>query len=183
MIELEGQSSFRGKILHSSQLDEAELRGKKVVIVGSGASGVEAAELAVQKKAKGIVVLARSDKWVIPRNTIVDVLLSLQPFGRQMVSTALPPPTATREQRLMMKHWILSLSRSFPNGLFASSTTAISNTSLPQRMRKAYSKGQLFLPLLDFRGVQLNLFDGQDSDRQRRIPRTHQGRDRYVQTL
>ncbi|GAA5871132.1 hypothetical protein JCM16303_001701 [Sporobolomyces ruberrimus] len=90
MIELEGQSSFRGKILHSSQLDEAELRGKKVVIVGSGASGVEAAELAVQKKAKGIVVLARSDKWVIPRNTIVDVLLSLQPFGRQMPLSFIP---------------------------------------------------------------------------------------------
>jgi len=91
MIELEGQSSFKGKILHSSQLDNAQLAGKKVVIVGSGASGVEAAELAVQKKAKGVVVLARSDKWVIPRNTIVDILLSLQPFGRQMVSRAFPP--------------------------------------------------------------------------------------------
>ncbi|GAA5982633.1 hypothetical protein JCM5350_002128 [Sporobolomyces pararoseus] len=90
MIELEGQSSFKGKILHSSQLDNAQLKGKKVVIVGSGASGVEAAELAVQKKAKGIVVLARSDKWVIPRNTIVDILLSLQPFGRQMPLSFIP---------------------------------------------------------------------------------------------
>lgn len=34
-----------------------------MVIVGSGASGVEAAELAVAKKAKDIVVLARDDKW------------------------------------------------------------------------------------------------------------------------
>ncbi|GAA5963752.1 hypothetical protein JCM3765_006839 [Sporobolomyces pararoseus] len=90
MIEVEGQSSFKGKILHSSQLDNAQLKGKKVVIVGSGASGVEAAELAVQKKAKGIVVLARSDKWVIPRNTIVDILLSLQPFGRQMPLSFIP---------------------------------------------------------------------------------------------
>ncbi|GAA5925067.1 flavin-containing monooxygenase [Sporobolomyces koalae] len=90
LIDLEGQDSFRGTILHSSQLDSAELVGQKVVIVGSGASGVEAAELAVQKKANGVVVLARSDKWVIPRNTVIDILLSLQPFGREMPLSFIP---------------------------------------------------------------------------------------------
>lgn len=85
LIELDGQDSFAGQIVHSSQLDDADLEGKKVVIIGSGASGVEAAELAVAKKARDVVMLARSDKWVIPRNTLVDILLSLQPFGREMV--------------------------------------------------------------------------------------------------
>ncbi|GAA5951829.1 hypothetical protein JCM21900_004158 [Sporobolomyces salmonicolor] len=90
LIKLDGQDSFRGEIVHSSQLDNADLKDKKVVIVGSGASGVEAAELAVQKKAKDIVVLARSDKWIIPRNTITDILLSLQPFGREMPLSFIP---------------------------------------------------------------------------------------------
>ncbi|GAA6012592.1 hypothetical protein JCM10207_009050 [Rhodosporidiobolus poonsookiae] len=89
-IELDGQDSFRGQLLHSSQLDNAELKDKKVVIIGSGASGVEAAELAVSKGAKHSVVLARSDKWIIPRNALFDVLLSLQPFGREMPLSFVP---------------------------------------------------------------------------------------------
>lgn len=72
MIEIEGQDDFAGQVLHSSQLDEADLKGKRVVIIGSGASGVESAELAVSKGAKKIDVLARSDKWIIPRNSIFD---------------------------------------------------------------------------------------------------------------
>lgn len=86
----DGQDSFKGEILHSSQLDDAQLEGKKVVIVGSGASGVEAAELAVSKKAKDIVVLARDDKWIIPRNTLFDILLALKPYGRQTPIAKLP---------------------------------------------------------------------------------------------
>ncbi|KAM0792812.1 hypothetical protein ACM66B_002578 [Microbotryomycetes sp. NB124-2] len=90
MIKFDGQDSFKGKILHSSQLDNAELEGKKVVIVGSGASGVEAAELAVQKNAKSTTVLARDDKWIIPRNTVFEAMLALQPFGRTMPLSFIP---------------------------------------------------------------------------------------------
>lgn len=57
------QDAFRGPVVHSSGLDDAELADRKVVIVGSGASGVEAAELAILKGAKDVVLLARSDKW------------------------------------------------------------------------------------------------------------------------
>lgn len=35
------------------------------MIIGSGASAVEAAELAVEKGANGITVLARHDKWYV----------------------------------------------------------------------------------------------------------------------
>ncbi|KAK4702535.1 hypothetical protein P7C70_g3687, partial [Phenoliferia sp. Uapishka_3] len=85
-----GQESFRGTVLHSSQLDGADLKGKKVVIIGSGASGVEAAELCVSKGTKEAVVLARDDKWIIPRNTIFDIMLALQPFGREMPLSFIP---------------------------------------------------------------------------------------------
>ncbi|TFY53705.1 hypothetical protein EVJ58_g9304 [Rhodofomes roseus] len=55
--------TFAGTLLHSSELDDAQLAGKRVVVIGSGASG---------------------DKWVIPRNMIIDTLISAQPFGREM---------------------------------------------------------------------------------------------------
>ncbi|KDE08675.1 hypothetical protein MVLG_01133 [Microbotryum lychnidis-dioicae p1A1 Lamole] len=90
-IDFPHKDKFQGRLLHSSQLDSiGDLKGKKVVVLGSGASGVEAAELAVSKKASEIVVLARTDKWVIPRSTVFDVLLSLQPFGREMPLSFIP---------------------------------------------------------------------------------------------
>jgi dimethylaniline monooxygenase (N-oxide forming) len=61
-INFPGQDKFQGKVYHSSeldQLDDRELEGKKLVIIGSGASGVEAAELAVDRKAAKTIVLAR----------------------------------------------------------------------------------------------------------------------------
>jgi len=51
-------------------LDDVDLEGKTVVIIGSGASGVEAAELAVERKAKGITVLARC-VFMIPSSILV----------------------------------------------------------------------------------------------------------------
>jgi NADPH-dependent glutamate synthase beta subunit-like oxidoreductase len=54
---------FRGLVLHSSELDSAEgLDGKTVIVIGSGASGVEAAETALARGAKKAVVIARDDK-------------------------------------------------------------------------------------------------------------------------
>ncbi|KAI0078015.1 FAD/NAD(P)-binding domain-containing protein [Panus rudis PR-1116 ss-1] len=80
-------SVTEGPIIHSSQLDsldEKTVKGKTVVVIGSGASGVEAVETALSKGAKNTVILAREDKWIIPRNIIVDTLIAAQPFGRQM---------------------------------------------------------------------------------------------------
>lgn len=87
-------------------MDDADLENKEVVIIGSGASGVEAAELALDKKAKRISVLARcefvmlssitvdvntrDDKWIIPRNILFDTTISSQPFGRQMPLSWIP---------------------------------------------------------------------------------------------
>ncbi|KAJ7685626.1 FAD/NAD(P)-binding domain-containing protein [Mycena polygramma] len=80
---------FRKPIIHSSDLDseavsEETIKGKKVVVVGSGASGVEAVETALQRGAGEVVMVARSDKWIIPRNIFFDTFLACQPFGREM---------------------------------------------------------------------------------------------------
>ncbi|TRM64707.1 hypothetical protein BD626DRAFT_489667 [Schizophyllum amplum] len=79
------------KLIHSSELDSASaevLTGKRVVVVGSGASGVEACETVIAKVGDlvegKIKMIARSDKWIIPRNVIMDTLLASQPFGQEM---------------------------------------------------------------------------------------------------
>ena len=100
--EGDDEEVFQGKVLHSSELDDAELGGKNVIVIGSGASGVEAVETALEQGAKHCVMLARDDKvsicacfpsallttmhtqWIIPRNIVLDTLIAAQPFGREM---------------------------------------------------------------------------------------------------
>lgn len=85
-----------------------DVKGKTIAIIGSGASGIEAAEWAVQKGAGKVYILARSvylisiserihrkessraDKWIIPRNVVFDTMLSMQPFGREMPLSFIP---------------------------------------------------------------------------------------------
>lgn len=58
-------NTYNGPIVHSSELDsldEGSVKGKTVVVVGSGASGVEAVETALQNGAKKCAILARDDK-------------------------------------------------------------------------------------------------------------------------
>lgn len=59
------QEKFHGEIFHSSRLDGKEAKGKKVLIVGGGASAVEALQWAVDTEAERITVLARSEKWYV----------------------------------------------------------------------------------------------------------------------
>ncbi|KAH7886593.1 hypothetical protein F5I97DRAFT_1808238 [Phlebopus sp. FC_14] len=79
--------TYQGPIIHSSQLDCATcelLRDKTVVVIGGGASAVEAVGTALSRGAARCVVMAREDKWIIPRNVIFDTFLAAQPFGREM---------------------------------------------------------------------------------------------------
>lgn len=80
---LPNQNSFKGRIFHSSDLDGKGAKGKRVLVVGGGSSAIEALEWAVKSGAARIVVLSRSEKWVIPRNVIVDVLLASNVLGQQ----------------------------------------------------------------------------------------------------
>ncbi|MCD0444501.1 NAD(P)-binding domain-containing protein [Glycomyces sp. A-F 0318] len=62
-----GQDQYRGTVLHSSQLkDASRLRGKHVLVVGGGNSGVDlACEAAVN--AAGCVHSVRRDTWHLPK--------------------------------------------------------------------------------------------------------------------
>ncbi|KAF2453806.1 dimethylaniline monooxygenase (N-oxide forming) [Lineolata rhizophorae] len=81
MIHLPNQEAFGGVIEHSSRLDGTDFIGNRVVVIGGGASAVEALEDATDKGASRVDILPRSDKWLIPRNPIIDALLSLNIFG------------------------------------------------------------------------------------------------------
>lgn len=84
----QNQDTFtRGPVVHSSQLDslpEELLKDKRVVVIGSGASAVEAVETALERGSGVCTVLARDDKWIIPRNILFDTAIAAQPFGREM---------------------------------------------------------------------------------------------------
>jgi len=67
MPSLPNQDEFEGEVFHSSKLDGKDAKGKKVIIIGGGASAVEALEWAVDTGAAEIKVLSRSDKWVCQR--------------------------------------------------------------------------------------------------------------------
>ncbi|ESK92162.1 flavin-binding monooxygenase-like protein [Moniliophthora roreri MCA 2997] len=90
MPHIAGQESFKGEIYHSSKLDGKDAKGKKVVIIGGGASAVEALEFVTAAQAGKTTILARSDKWIIPRNAIVDMLLAMNIFGQETYLSWIP---------------------------------------------------------------------------------------------
>lgn len=59
MPPIEREALFDGHICHSSELDQVDAAGKNVVIVGGGASAVEAVEFAVEKGANQIDIVSR----------------------------------------------------------------------------------------------------------------------------
>nr|POE85121.1 baeyer-villiger monooxygenase [Quercus suber] len=87
---MKGQEDFKGEIFHSSQLDGKAAKGKKVLVIGGGASAVEALEFAAHADAEKTYVLSRSEKWIIPRNPVIDVLLSLNIFGAETPLSFIP---------------------------------------------------------------------------------------------
>ncbi|KNZ44907.1 hypothetical protein VP01_86g1 [Puccinia sorghi] len=82
-INFAGRELFEGVMIHSSQLDHVDWPGKRVVVIGGGASAVEAVELAVKSGcATPALLVTRTDKWIVPRNVLLCALLSLKPVGR-----------------------------------------------------------------------------------------------------
>lgn len=87
---ISGQEAFKGEVYHSSKLDGKTAAGKKVLIIGGGASAVEALEFVVHTGAASTSILARSEKWIIPRNAIVDMILALNVFGQETMFSWIP---------------------------------------------------------------------------------------------
>ncbi|KAI4216303.1 MAG: hypothetical protein LQ351_001313 [Letrouitia transgressa] len=122
------QDAFKGDIFHSSQLDGKTASGKKVLIVGGGASAVEVLEFATHTDAASSAVLARSDKWVIPRNAFVNGLLALNIFGQETLISWVP-------ETLLRKFFYRDLEDLAPasRGLFTE--TPMVNSNLFQQIR------------------------------------------------
>jgi hypothetical protein len=90
MPHIPGMDKFKGEIYHSSDLTGKQAKGKKMIIIGGGASAVEALEFAAHEEADKTYILARSDKWIIPRNPIVNMLLSFNVFGGETIFSWIP---------------------------------------------------------------------------------------------
>lgn len=87
---IQGMENFMGKTPHSSQLTGLDVKGKKVAIIGGGASAVEALDFAFQGGAEKTYILSRSDKWIIPRNLFIDTLLSWNILGQETIFSWIP---------------------------------------------------------------------------------------------
>ncbi|SCN84795.1 related to ACB 4-hydroxyacetophenone monooxygenase [Fusarium fujikuroi] len=90
MPKIPGMDNFKGPIYHSSELTGKDVKGKKMAIIGGGASAVEALEFAFTEDAAKATILSRSDKWIIPRNMVADTLLSFNIFGQETVLSFIP---------------------------------------------------------------------------------------------
>lgn len=76
--------------MESNASSSKRAKGKTIIIIGGGASAVEALEFAAVEEAEKIYILARSDKWIIPRNPIVNGLLAMNIFGQETFLSWIP---------------------------------------------------------------------------------------------
>ncbi|KAF2767668.1 FAD/NAD(P)-binding domain-containing protein [Teratosphaeria nubilosa] len=136
MPSIPGQEKFQGEIFHSSQLDGKEAKGKKVLVIGGGASAIEALEFVAAEDAKETSVLARSEKWIIPRNPVIDILLSLNIFGSETPLSFIPETLL----RLLFYRDLSDLAppKSSHKGLFTE--TPMVNTDVLTQIRSGKTK-------------------------------------------
>jgi cation diffusion facilitator CzcD-associated flavoprotein CzcO len=67
MPRIEGRESFEGREFHSAQWDhDYDLRGKRVAVVGTGASAVQFVPEVAEEAAR-LVVFQRTGNWFLPR--------------------------------------------------------------------------------------------------------------------
>ncbi|CAI7635557.1 unnamed protein product [Penicillium pancosmium] len=132
MPTLPDQDQFKGTICHSSNLDGKDIKGKKALIIGGGASAIEALEFAVSSGASEIDVLSRSDKWIIPRNILVQSLLAMNIWGEEISLSWLP-------EWLLRKFFYRDLEDIAPeSGLFT--TTPMANSDLFNLIREGKAR-------------------------------------------
>ena len=129
MPRMSKQETFKGEIYHSSDLDGRTARGKKVAIIGGGASAVEALEFVVDTGAKFTSVLARSEKWIIPRNLLVDGLLAFNIFGQETRFSWIP-------ESILRIFFYRDLEDVAPSGQGLFTETPMVNSEVLNRIRK-----------------------------------------------
>ena len=130
MPHMPNQEAYKGEIFHSSKLDGKTASGKKVLIIGGGASAVEALEFVINTGARKTTVLARSEKWIIPRNAFVDALLAFNIFGQEMIFSWIPE----RLLRLFFYRDLDDIAPASGGGLFTE--TPMVNSDVFHQIRK-----------------------------------------------
>ena len=66
---IKGKETFRGLMLHTKEVDKTyNPKGKNVVIIGNGSSGIDLATMSCKKKAKSVTIVYRTPKWIFMRN-------------------------------------------------------------------------------------------------------------------
>lgn len=92
--ELPGLADFPGKVFHSSQWDhDYDLAGKRVAVVGTGASAIQIVP-SIQSKVGRLTVFQRTPAWVLPK---VDREISAL---EKALHRAVPATTALRRAAL-----------------------------------------------------------------------------------
>jgi len=78
-----GRDNFQGEIIHSSRWrDDVELKGKDIVVIGSGCSAAQIVPSLLAKDVKSVTQIMRTPPWVDPR---ID-----EPFGKELYSKHAP---------------------------------------------------------------------------------------------
>lgn len=68
--DINGLESFKGKMMHTARWDESyDVTGKKVAIIGTGASAVQVVP-AIASKVKQLSVFQRTPIWVLPKQEV-----------------------------------------------------------------------------------------------------------------
>ncbi|KAH6892951.1 hypothetical protein B0T10DRAFT_262684 [Thelonectria olida] len=129
MPHMQGMDKFEGSIYHSSELTGKDAKDKKIVIIGGGASAVEALEFAAAKEAQKTTILSRSDKWIIPRNFVVDTLLSFNIFGQETLFSVIP-------EFLLKKLFYRDLEDLAPQGKGIFMDTPMVNSDVMDKLRE-----------------------------------------------
>lgn len=65
--EFQGIEDFSGELLHSARWEDTDLTGKRVAVIGTGASGVQIVP-AIAGKAAKVSVMQRTAQWVLPKH-------------------------------------------------------------------------------------------------------------------
>ncbi|KAI9815203.1 MAG: hypothetical protein M1832_005538 [Thelocarpon impressellum] len=168
MPHIPGQQKFKGEIHHSSQLDGKNAKGKKVIVLGGGASAVEALEFCAHEEAAETAILARSEKWIIPRNPLIDMLLSLNILGQETWLSWVP-------ELLLKRFFYRDLEDMAPASKGIFTDTPMVNTDVLDQIRSGKAKW-LRGDVLGFEenGVRFNL-------RAKNVPKGGPGREILVE--
>lgn len=99
-----------------------------MVVIGGGASAVEALEFANHEEAEKVSILARSDKWILPRNAIVDILFAMNIWGQETFLSFIP-------EFLLRKFFYRDLQDLAPNDKGIFTGTPMVNSDIMDKLR------------------------------------------------